>query len=99
MKTQSLMEARRMVYAKLLSTVEEEESYPRVLLFGEETEHFNVRLREWRRNRKKIKGLAAEAMLLVEDSGLKAKLLQFITTQNPEERLRGIVEIMRSELT
>lgn len=101
-KIQSLIEARRVVYAKLVSATMSEWKYPgepsREALSEDRINKFNEHLNEWRRNRKAIKSLAAEALLLAQNSDLRQKLKEFISSSDPEKRLVEIEELLRREI-
>ena len=99
-KHQFLMETRRMIYAKLLSGVMSEENYPNNPSDRSEENilEYNRQLKEWRRNRRALKGLAAEALLITENGALREKLSEFISSHNPDSHLVGVEEIMRKEI-
>lgn len=101
-KKQSLIETRRAVYAKLLSATISEFIYPEIysgnIMSEDDRKQYNERLLNWRSNRKTIKGLAAEALLLTENLELRKKLTTFISSNDPHERLRDEEQLMRNEI-
>jgi biopolymer transport protein ExbB/TolQ len=103
-KDQFLMETKRTVYAKVLSAAISEDKYPPDILgtaeayFEEKVTEYNRRLLEWRKNRKVIKGLAAEALLVTQGEVLRNKLSDFISSNDPDKNLQGLEGLMRKEI-
>ena len=105
-KDQFLMETRRTIYAKLLSAAMSEAEYPREpelsredsMVMKQKITEYNSELGEWRRNRKMLKGLSQEALLITQGKPLRDKLFEFISSYNPDNRLDGIEELMRNEI-
>lgn len=104
-RNQSLIDTRRATYAKLLAVVMSEESYPEIYgsadsYIPEKVEKYNEKLGEWRKNRKFIKGLATECLLITTNQKLFSKFSDFISSQDPEKNLRDIktIELMKEEI-
>lgn len=103
-KYQFLIETRRTVFSRLLSSVISEENYPREIAgttaaYDEKkVEEYNNQVNEWRRNRKLLKGLASEALLVTENVIFQNKLSEFVSSHNPDTRLSGLEELMRKEI-
>ena len=102
---QFLMEARRTVYARLLSAITSEDNYPRDIYGAadayseEKVAEYNRKVDEWRKNRRKIKGLATEALLVTQSESLSNKLSEFISSRDPDNSsLRGVQDLMRKEI-
>lgn len=101
-RIRSLVDMRRVTYAKLVSVSMSEWKYPgtpsREAFSEDQYNKFNEHLNEWHRNRKMIKSVAAEALLLTQNFDLQHKLKEFISSPDPEKRLVGIEELLRKEI-
>lgn len=64
----------------------------------EERKEYNLKVVQWRKNRREIKGLASEALLLSSNSKLREKLLNFMQNDNPEFKLTDIEKLMKEEI-
>ena len=96
-----LMETRFSTYARLLFSVKSEERCPQGSHAGvtsEESDLYNSKVEEWRKNRRVIKGIATEAFLLSSGSDLKKRLSEFISSDNPDFRVTDVESLMRNEI-
>jgi hypothetical protein len=102
LQKQTIMEVRLSTYSRLLSAVISEERYPPIASAGMveqyDVDAFNSRMNEWRKNRKQIKAIATEVLLLTNSPQLKIKLKEFISNDNPDFRIQDIEELMKDEI-
>ena len=101
---QTLFQTKITTYARLVSATKSESRYPdgfrhiNPLMQEKEADEYNDRIIRWRENRRIIKGIASEALILTENSELRKKLNEFILNDNPELRLSNIDELIRFEI-
>lgn len=108
-KNQSLLEARRVTYAKLLSASISEESYPiftpdpinqyKETANEDAVQKFNEKMTVWRTNRRNLKGFAAEALLISDDNKLKDELRKFINNADPDYTLKHLENDLRKDIS
>lgn len=104
-RNQSILEAKRIIYAKLLSNMASEESYPEIRgtvdTYNEtKVEEYNKKLSNWRKNRLLIKGIATEALFVTNNKELSNILNDFIYSKNPDNSLLSerVRDLMRKEI-
>jgi hypothetical protein len=95
---QSLLDAKRVIFSRLLSAVESEDSCPNFNPNIHKVEDFNRKIDLWRENRRKIKGIAAEALLVSENEELKTLLRDLIKNFDPERKFKDVEDLMRKEI-
>ena len=99
-KNQSLIEARRIIYARLLSAAMSEDLHPIFpIAIDVDRDKFNQKLIAWRLNRKNLKSIAVEALFVSNNVELKTKLKKFVENDNPDFRLSNLEELMRKEIS
>lgn len=104
-RNHSILEAKRIIYAKLLSNLASEESYPEIHgttdAHGEtKVAEYNRKLSDWRKNRLLIKGAATEALLITNNKELSHMLNDFIYSKNPDSSLLNerVKDLMKKEI-